>query len=177
MADTGRFILAVLSNTPWWSWAFLAYLIVQGLRAMKGGQTTFLRLSTMPVAFALWGLWTVFDRFHGSGLSIAIWVVSFCLGTAFGIARTAAIEVHFEKERQVFDLPGSTFTLASSLLVFGIKYTLAVLSAIQPEAPTGLWFLICDVGSTGLIAGMFAGRLFSLRQKYKSAISSDPAVA
>lgn len=177
MADLAQFILTILKDTPWWVWVLLAYLIFQGTRALRGGATTFLRLSIMPLAFAVWGLWTIFDLFHGSAASIALWALSFAAGIGLGMAYMASVEVRFDRERQLVELPGSSFTLVWSLLIFCIKYALAVLLAIEPDTLASLWFLIADVGITGLIAGMFAGRLLSLRQKYRSTALTDAAVA
>jgi hypothetical protein len=167
--ESGRFIIAVLKNTPWWTWVLLAYLIYQGVRAMRGGPTSLMGLSIIPIALLVWGLWVVVDRFHGNGPSLIVWVICFALGLSFGILRTASLSIHVDKERNTIELPGSSMALVSALLVFGIKYALAVLSAVRPDTVATLWFLIVDVGTTGLIAGVFAGRLFSLWRKYKSA--------
>jgi hypothetical protein len=73
-------------------------------------------------------------------------------------------------------MPGSSLALATGLLVFGIKYGLAVFLAIHPEARSTLWFLVVDVGVTGLVAGVFAGRLFMLWRRYTSE-ASKPLIA
>jgi len=172
MADSGQFILAVLRNTPWWTWVLLAYLILQGIRAMRGGSTSLLRLSIVPIAFAAWGLWGIFDRFDGSRFSIAIWLMSVGIGFTFGMVHMASLNVGINKRERTLELPGSSIALISGLLVFMIKYVLAVLSAIHPQVLTETWFLIVDVGITGLVAGLFAGRLFNLWQRYRTAVAS-----
>ncbi len=176
MADTGPFILAVVKNTPLWVWALFAYLIFQGVRALKGGSTSFVRLSIMPIAFAIWGLWGVFEKFHGSSFSILTWLMSVGIGFAFGMLRMASLNIGIDRKAGTFELPGSSIPLIASLLVFGIKYILSVLTAIRPETLSAPWFLIVDVGMTGFFAGLFAGRLFGLWRKYKSAASTDAVV-
>jgi hypothetical protein len=176
MTNIGPFILVVLKNTPLWVWALLAYLILQGTRALKGGPTSFTRLSIMPIAFAIWGLWGVFEKFHGNGFSILAWLASVGVGTAFGMLRTASLDIIVDRRTGTLELPGSAMPLISSLLVFAVKYALSVLVALRPETLAAPWFLIVDVGITGLFAGLLAGRLFSLWRKYK-ATEADPVIA
>lgn len=168
MTDIGTFILAALKNTPWWSWALLAYLIVQGVRAMRGGETSFARLSAMPIIFAVWGLWSVFALFQASMSSLIVWAVSFFPGGGLGFLRAAAMDIRTDRTRQVIILPGSAMALVSSLLIFAVKYTLAVMMAVQRDIVGATWFLIVDVGVTGLVAGLFAGRLLGLWRKYEA---------
>lgn len=174
--NTGQFILAVLRNTPWWTWALLAFLIAQGVLARRPGHASLTRLSIIPIIFLVWGLWSVFARFHGSGLSIGVWLASFALGLGFGVLRTAPLNIPINQNSRTFELPGSPMPLVSALLVFAIKYSLAVASAVHSDIRSTTWFLVADVGVTGLVAGLFAGRLLSLWLKYRSAVANNPAI-
>ncbi|WP_112663248.1 DUF6622 family protein [Microvirga flavescens] len=172
MIEAWYFLLAVVKNTPLWTWLLLAYLIFRGVRAMRRGVASLWRLSIVPMAFAIWGIWGVFERYHASSLSIAIWIASIGLGLVSGALLASRIEVRVDKKKKLLELPGSPLSLLSILGVFSLKYVLTVLAVIQPKTAVDVWFVIVDVGTTGLVAGAFGGRFINLWQRCQTAPSS-----
>jgi hypothetical protein len=46
----------ILSGTPVWVWALLAFLVSRGMKALKGGTVPLSKLAIVPAVFAGWGI-------------------------------------------------------------------------------------------------------------------------
>src|SRR5690242_13650991 len=53
---TMQFALGIITHTPIWVWAILAYLIWQGIKAMQPRTTAIWRALIVPVVFIVLGL-------------------------------------------------------------------------------------------------------------------------
>jgi hypothetical protein len=169
---TVTFVLAVLKGTPVWVWALLVYLIYRGLKALRTSVTSLSKLAVIPTIFVIWGTYTAFG---GSPASLAVWLVSFVLGTAAGYLRTAAAPVRVDRERQLIELPGGPMTLIIILVMFGVQYTLNVTAALDPKVREAIWFMLVSVGCSGGAGGLFLGRFLGLYRKLQSAPHSELA--
>jgi hypothetical protein len=172
---TVTFVLAVLKGTPVWVWALLVYLIYRGLKALRTSVTSLSKLAVIPTIFVIWGIWGTYTAFGGSPASLAVWLVSFVLGTAAGYLRTAAAPVRVDRERQLIELPGGPMTLIIILVMFGVQYTLNVTAALDPKVREAIWFMLVSVGCSGGAGGLFLGRFLGLYRKLQSAPHSELA--
>jgi hypothetical protein len=163
------FVIEMARGTPVWVWVLFAYLVVRGTRALQGSVTTLGRLAVVPIVFSAWGLWSVATQSRDPGLTGLIWAASFVVGASLGALRTARMPIQVDRSAGLVALPGSPMVLVLVLVVFCVKYALGAWAAIQPSATQTPAFMIYDVGITGLVAGMFAGRLLTLRQRVGSA--------
>jgi hypothetical protein len=162
------FVYETLRQTPLWVWVLLVYLIITGIKALKSRVTSLGNMSAIPMAFTIWGLWTVFSVFHGSGQSILLWFLSFISGCIIGALYASRLSIQVDRETGTISLPGSPFVLILSLAIFALKYALNVWAAVEPAATNLLAFLVAHVGITGLAAGMFAGRVVMLWHKARN---------
>jgi ABC-type amino acid transport system permease subunit len=169
MPNAFGFVVEMIRQTPVWVWILFAYLLIRGVQALQGSVISLHRLAIVPVVFAVWGLWGVATTFHDPGLSALVWSASFALGLALGVFRTARTPIQVDRSAGLIALPGSPMVLVLVLVVFCVKYALGAWAAIQPSATAMLPFMVSDIGVTGLVAGMFAGRLLTLWQRMKNA--------
>ena len=51
-----KFALGIITHTPLWAWALLAYLVWQGIKGMQPRTTTIWRALIVPAIFIVWGL-------------------------------------------------------------------------------------------------------------------------
>ena len=169
MLNAFGFVIEMARQTPVWVWALFAFLMFRGTMALNGSVTSLPRLAIVPVAFVAWGLWSVATGSHEPGLSSLIWAASFAFGAMLGALRTARTPIQVDRSAGLVALPGSPMVLVLVLVVFSVKYALGAWAAIQPGASLSPVFVIYDVGITGAVAGMFAGRLLTLWQRMRSA--------
>jgi hypothetical protein len=162
-------VVEMIRQTPVWVWILFAFLLVRGVKALHGSVTSLPRLCVVPGVFTLWGLVGVATTFHHPGASALIWSASFAAGIAAGVLRTARTPIQVDRHAGLVALPGSPMVLILVTVVFGVKYALGAWAAIQPSATGMLPFMVADIGVTGLVAGMFVGRLLTLWHRLKTA--------
>lgn len=163
-------IQQIISHTPSYVWALLAFLVYRGWLASKDRETSLLKVALIPLVMlglaissirsngplgeALWALWAI-----GAAASGALmWKLS-----------TAAIRV--DRAANTILQRGSWMPLGLMMAIFATKYSVAVLSAIQPELVHSLPFAAAVTLLYGVFNGLFLGRL----ARYAAAWVRQPA--
>ena len=79
-----QFAWQILTHTPIWAWVLLAWLIWQGIRAMRPRTGTIGRALIVPAVFIVWGLSRLLSRVillgrwsHGSVPARSCWRSAF----------------------------------------------------------------------------------------------------
>ena len=164
-----RFVIETVVRTPIWVWALLAFLLFIGVRALRPTTASFARLAILPLVFLAWGLSGFATTYGLRPVGIVIWIAALAVGAGFGWLLARSIEIRADKERGRIRLPGNAVNLVLILIIFATKYTLGVLAGIHPSITAELLYMAVDVGVSGLLTGLFAGRLFGLWRKYQAA--------
>ena len=60
-----RFAEQVLVHTPVWVWALFAFVIYQGITALRPREVPIWRLLIVPAVFIVWGASKLFAGAHG----------------------------------------------------------------------------------------------------------------
>jgi hypothetical protein len=126
-------------------------------------------LAILPVVFLAWGLSGFATNYGLRPTGIAVWIAALVVGAGIGLVLARTIEIHADKERGLIRLPGTAVNLALILIIFATKYTLGVLAGMRPSITSELLYMATDVGVSGLLTGMFTGRLYGLWRKYQAA--------
>ena len=163
-----QFVTEIIARTPLWVWALFAFLLFIGVRALRPSTASFARLAILPLVFLVWGLSGFVTTYGFRPLGIAVWLAAGVIGFALGRVAVRAIAIQADKERGLIRLPGSAAPLVLILTIFATKYVLGVLSGIQPGISADPLYMAADVGVSGLLTGMFAGRIYGLRRKYQA---------
>jgi uncharacterized membrane protein len=146
---------AIISHTPLWVWALLAYLLYRGWLALGDRTVPLWKVMLLPLVMlglALQGLLLQFWR-HVSVLEFV--ALALLLGAACSW-RSTARQVRVQSGSTLLLVNGSWRPLALTLAIFSLKYAVGVTQALHPA-----WLLDSSVALTlGLLYGMFAG--FSL---------------
>lgn len=169
----------IISHTPAYVWAILAFLIYRGLAASADREVEFGKLFIIPAVMLALSLQDLAGKFGLSGTSIAAWAAGAVVSTALTWKLGANRVVAGNKPGSVM-LRGSWVPLALMMSVFCTKYAVAVLLAMHPQAHQDAMFVVLVSVLFGLINGMFFGRLArdtTAWQKVQSRSNAAAAVA
>jgi hypothetical protein len=163
----------VLANTPWWVFLLLALLIGLGVQALRPRAVALSRVFIMPAVFLSWGLISLALTSRGAPLLLLAWSVAAAAGAVLALTSFRAAGLRLERGRVHF--PGSALPLTRNLLIFLVKYALAVAIARSPDLREQLQ--LWDIGVSGVIAGYFIGWMARFVVFYCRASAAEPALA
>lgn len=159
------FIEQIIRHTPVWVWAMLAYLVYQGVCALRDRTVSLRRMVVVPVLFAAWGVETMLSG-HPGAMQIGCWLAAAAILSPLGLLTGPTLRA-VDPDTGLVRRAGSAGPLVRSLLVFVLKYGSAVAVAVQqPPSPTTLSVAAAISGAT---AGYFGGWLLSLYGRHRMA--------
>jgi hypothetical protein len=143
----------ILVNTPWWVFVLLAVLIGLGAQAIRPRAVALPRVFITPAVFLSWGLVTLALTSRGAPLALLAWGLAAVAGAGLALASFRADRLRLEGS--LIHFPGSALPLTRNLLIFSVKFALAVAIARSPDLREQLQ--LWDIGVSGAIAGYFIG--------------------
>ena len=102
-------------------------------------------------------------------LGIVVWIVAITIGIGFGWLIGRALAIRADRKHGLIWIPGGALTLVLTLIIFATKYVLGVLANTNAGIVADPLYMSVDVGVSGLLTGMFAGRIYALWRKYQAA--------
>ncbi|SEO04154.1 hypothetical protein SAMN05428959_104336 [Duganella sp. CF517] len=165
-------IQQIISHTPTYVWALLAFLVYRGVLAAKDRQVPLSKMFIIPVAMLVMSLAGI--NGHGP-LGAGVWAVwlSGMLATVAIIWTTGKGGIAVDRATGTVLQRGSWTPLALMVAIFVTKYTVAVLSAMHPELQRQMLFVVAVSGLFGVFNGVFIGRLL----RCVAAYARQPAAA
>jgi hypothetical protein len=151
-------IQQIVSHTPVYVWALLAFLMYRGWLASKDRQASLLKVALIPLvmlALAVTGIKT--DGPLGEGIW-AVWAVGAAASAAL-IWTLSTREIVVDRAAGTITQRGSWMPLGLMIAIFATKYAVAVVSAMHPELPHSLPFAVGITLLYGVFNGLFLGRL------------------
>lgn len=148
----------ILTHTPLYVWAILAFLIFRGVIALRTREVAMNKLFIIPIVMAVLSLVDVAAKFGLGGLGFAVWAataaVTVALLARFGSARVAPAGT---AGRVI--VRGSVLPLVLMMAIFVTKYVSSVAVVMKPAllADAGFTTVVCVL--FGLFTGYFVGRL------------------
>jgi hypothetical protein len=151
-------IQQIISHTPVYVWALLAFLIYRGVVAAKDREVSLGKLFIIPVVMLVISLAGI----NGHGLlGAGVWGVWLT-----GVLASVLVVWTADKGGIVVDRAagtvlqrGSWTPLVLMIAIFVTKYSVAVLSAMHPELQRQMLFVVAVSGLFGVFNGVFIGRL------------------
>lgn len=151
-------IQQIISHTPIYVWALLAFLVYRGWLASKDRETSLLKVALIPLVM----LGLAVSGIRSSGplgeLVWAVWAAGAALSGAL-IWNFSTREIRVDRAAGTISQRGSWMPLGLMLAIFTTKYSVAVLSAFHPELAHSLLFSTAITLLYGLFNGLFLGRL------------------
>ncbi|CDY74898.1 hypothetical protein BGLT_03839 [Caballeronia glathei] len=167
----------IVSGTPVWVWALLAFLVSRGLKALNGGTAPLAKLAIVPAVFAAWGIVHLSHEPAAGWGAACAWIAGAAGGLAIGVALARSSAMTIDREQRTVTLPGSAAPLILILLTFASKFwlgvELATATATATSADAVSTYVLLDGLVSGIVAGIFAGRFLT----YWLAFRPVPAAA
>lgn len=158
--------LDIVYGTPLWVYAIFVYLISKGITALKQRSIPLLELMSIPAIFSIWSLYSLKSK-YGLLLPIVVtWLLALLTGMAVGwIVFNRGINI--DKKTRLVQIPGSWYPLFLYVASFIIKYYLGFTYTVWPEMQDNTFFWMLDVIASGIISGIFIGRLLPIAAHYR----------
>lgn len=151
-------LIQILTHTPLYVWAILAFLVYRGMAAMRDRDVEVRRLALIPAVMLVLSLQDISTKFGLDGWALAAWAlaaggVALAAGLA-GSQRIAAGGVPGHVR-----VRGSALPLVMMLAVFCTKYAASVTLAVAPQLRHDLLCACAVCALFGAFNGWFIGRL------------------
>lgn len=147
-----------LTHTPPYVWVILAFLVLRGVLALRDRDITLTRMTIIPLVMLALALQSIGSRYGLVSLAMAAWLAA---GAAVVLQRRAfgGSRVEAGAVPGSLRMRGSWTPLLMMLAIFVIKYAMAVMQVVRPEAAAGAGFALASCGLLGLCNGYFLGQL------------------
>lgn len=157
------FAYQILIHTPVWVWMLLAYLVWQGVQAMRPRRTPIWRALIVPVVFIVWGISRLGFGHHDNAGPLVAWIAAALVLLPLGVLTPRTFDVDHTTGQII--RPGSAFALIRNLIVFALQYAVGVISAI--DASDRALAIIIGRAISGATAGYFIGSTIALLVAYR----------
>lgn len=159
----------IISHTPLYVWAILAFLVYRGVQASRDREVTLRTMAILPLVMTALALFGIRSAFGLEGVPALFWLTGVAGGAAlaWNMVGKGAIVAH--PERGVLFLRGSWAPLALMMLIFVMKYVVAIALAIIPALGHDTLFASAICLLYGLFSGLFLGRLLRGVAAYRQA--------
>lgn len=148
----------ILSNTPVFVWAILAFLIVRGVIALRTRDVSMNKLFIVPIVMLLLGLFDIVGKFGITGLALASWLLPAAAMLAL-MRQYAGVSVSPTAAPGRVIVRGSPWPLALMMAIFFTKYVTSITVAIHPLLRHDTWFTVAVCALFGIFNGYLLGRL------------------
>jgi hypothetical protein len=151
-------LIQILTHTPLYVWAILAFLVNRGVNAMRDREIEVRRLVIIPAVMLVLSLQDIGAKFGLGGWALAAWALT-AAATALlaGLAGTTRIAAG--SAPGTVRVRGSRLPLVMMMAVFFTKYVASVTLAVAPQLRHDTLFAIAVCALFGVYNGWFAGRL------------------
>ena len=151
-------LIQILTHTPIYVWAILAFLVQRGLVAMRDRDVDLKRLVVIPAAMLVLSLQDMGAKFGLGGWPLATWTAC-----AAAVAPLAALigtdRIAPSTTPGSVRVRGSRAPLVMMMAVFCTKYAASVTLSVAPQLRHDTPFAVAVCALFGLFNGWFIGRL------------------
>jgi hypothetical protein len=157
--------IRILTNTPIWVFALLAYLIWQGCQSLRSRTQPIWRMLIVPLVFFLMGLSRLVTARDNGLEPLLAWFAAALLFASLALTRGPRLLAVDRKSGQV-TRPGSAIPLVRNITVFVLQYAVAVATAMKLEPHAAV--AIIGHAVSGGSAGYFSGWATVLLRRYRN---------
>jgi hypothetical protein len=157
----------IVSHTPVYVWAILAFLVVRGVAASRSRVVSYRSLFILPAVMLALGLSGIAWRAGGSALLAATWLAAMAAGAALAWRMSGGQVAAVDRTARTVRLRGSWTPLALMMTVFLGKYAVAAALGMQPALAHNTGFAVASCALFGLCNGLFNGRLLRCVAAYR----------
>jgi len=159
----------IISHTPLYVWAILAFLVYRGVQASRDREVSLRTMAILPLVMTALALVGIRSAFGLEGVPALFWLAGVAGGAALAWHLTGAGAIIAHPDRGVLFLRGSWAPLALMMLIFMMKYAVAIALAMMPALGHDVLFASVICALYGLFSGLFLGRLLRGVAAYRRA--------
>jgi len=156
----------IISHTPLYVWALLAFLMYRGYLASKDREATLRNLAIIPGVMLVLSIQGILGKFGGSDVALVAWAAGAIASTALTWTLVDASRITADRSKGTLHQRGSWIPLMLMLSIFVVKYAVAIVSAMHPELNDSGTFMFAVCILFGLFNGIFFGRLLRCAAVY-----------
>ena len=157
--------LRILAHTPIWVFVLLAYLIWQGLQALRPRMQAVWRLLIVPLVFFGMGLSRLVLARENGPEPLLAWLAALVVFAALGLFNGPRL-LAVDRQKGTVTRSGSIGPLLRNVTVFSLQYGVAVASAMKLEPHAAV--AIIGHAVSGASAGYFSGWAIALWRAYRN---------
>lgn len=162
MTTAGPIIIGVLTHTPPYVWAIFAFIIFMGFQRTRDRTVQLWRLFLLPTIMIL----TALSGMIGAGLgSLPAILAGLAVGGVSGWLLERDGATRRLPNGQVW-LRGEWWSFVQILLIFGFRYSLAVVGAINPTFVADPTVHLVAMFVSSLLSAMVLGRTLARLRVY-----------
>jgi hypothetical protein len=151
-------LIQILTHTPLYVWAILAFLVQRGTTAMRDRDMEVRRLVIIPAVMLVLSLQDMNGKFGLGGWVLGAWALA-ATATALLAGLSATPRIAAGSAPGWVRVRGSRMPLVMMMAVFFTKYLASVTLAVAPQLRHDMLFACIVCGLFGVFNGWFAGRL------------------
>jgi hypothetical protein len=169
-------LIQILTHTPLYVWAILAFLVYRGAVAMRDRELEVRKLVTIPAVMLALSLQDMHAKFGLEGWALAAWALA-AAGMALATGLAGSDRIAAGTVPGNVRVRGSRLPLVMMMAVFFTKYAVSVTVAVAPQLRQDLLFACIVCGLFGLYNGWFVGRLLADLATVRTLPAAAAAVA
>lgn len=154
-------------DAPTWIYLLFVCLLILGIKSIDAKTVSLPRLFLLPAIFVMWNFIWLFSRPEGKYSFFALWFVGLIFGSVIGWQTVRSWNIQANRQKKTITLPGSSSTLILILIIFSVRFYFGHTEATTPNLSNT--FLDIDACISGLLTGVFVGRVLELYHKYTRA--------
>ena len=155
-------------HTPWWVYLLFVYLMFIGYKASKTGVLPLGKLVILPAVFVAMSIETLINSFKITPLLFGIWLLSILLGAGLGWLQIFKQAIRVDKEKKLFEVPGTWATAIVIFLIFATKYYFGYELSADPGLTKQTYFEVTMLFFSGVFSGLFVGKLLNYLYRLKT---------
>lgn len=159
----------IISHTPLYVWAILAFLVYRGMLASQDREVTLRTMAILPIVMTALALMGIHGAFGLDGMPALFWLAGVAGGAVLAWNLVNAADIGADPARGVLALRGSWAPMLLMLSIFVMKYAVAVSMGVVPALAHDTAFAAGVCALYGLFSGVFIGRLLRNLMVYRQA--------
>src|SRR5476649_2233491 len=151
-------LLQILTRTPPWVFVLFAALLFFGALQSRTRQIGLARVAILPVVLIGLSLSGIWSTFGGDASAIAAWLAAVAAAVLLNRLAKWPRKVAYTAATRSFLVEGSWTPLAAMMILFFMRYAVAVSLAMHPELRSAPWLAPGISFAYGLMTGAFLAR-------------------
>ena len=158
----GGFLLEwmhIVKSIPWWVYLLVFVIGKMAFQATQTKVVPLKKLYIMPAIVVFMAVHNLLIQPSQNAGLIAAWAVAILLGVGIGWKVVSGLELKFDKNNFLVELPGSWSTVILMVLIIASKVLIGYEASVHRELVQQSGFQLLAMGVSGVCTGIIVGRV------------------